>query len=126
MFHAPRQPIESGDNQNGELPLPSILQHQVEAGATSFAAGDANVGVFASDLKAPLLCEQTKVVQLVINALFRGADSGVYRAFPIHKCLLMLSSKMSDGLMNGRSRSISGNALPLSRETAEATIVLVS
>jgi hypothetical protein len=69
MFRAPRQPIESGDNQNGELPLPSILQHQVEAGATSLAPGNTHIRVLASDLKTSLLREQTKVVQLVINAL---------------------------------------------------------
>ena len=50
MFCASCHAVKRGDDNHAELPLPSILQHQVETGTTSFASRNADVGVLTDDL----------------------------------------------------------------------------
>jgi hypothetical protein len=106
VFYRTGHPVESGNDDYVEFPLPRILQHRVKAGATSFAAGDANVGVLASNFKPSLLGKFAEVVQLVVDALLRGTDSRVNRTSLHAKFLPMLLSRIFDGLMNGGIRSI--------------------
>jgi hypothetical protein len=69
VLRAPGKPVEGRDDDHCEFPLPGISQHSVEAGATSLIAGDAHVGIFDGYLIPALLCEQAKVVKLVVHSL---------------------------------------------------------
>jgi hypothetical protein len=66
---APGKPVEGGDDDNAELPLPRIAKHRIESGTPCLGATDADIGVLRDNLIPALLCEQTKVIQLVINPL---------------------------------------------------------
>jgi hypothetical protein len=110
MFCASGHPIKGRNNQDAELPLSGISQHGIQAWATSLAAGDTDVGVLTSNLKAPLFGENAEVVKLIVDALVGGAYPGVDRTFLNHRCLLMLSSRVLDGAMIGRTSLISSMA----------------
>jgi hypothetical protein len=69
MLRTSRDPIESGDNDHLKSLSPRILQHRVEAGTSSLASGDANVGVLARDLIPALYSELPQVIELVVYAL---------------------------------------------------------
>jgi hypothetical protein len=79
MFGASSHSVESGDDDHCELPLPSILQHQVKAGTPSLTTRYAYIGVLRCDFKSALLCEFAEVIQLVVDALLWATDSGVNR-----------------------------------------------
>jgi hypothetical protein len=98
-----RYPVKGGNDAHAELPLSGISQHGVQARATSLAAGDTDVGVLTSNLKAPLFGENAEVVKLIVDALVGGAYPGVDRTFLNHRCLLMLSSRVLDGAMIART-----------------------
>jgi hypothetical protein len=102
--------IKGGNNQHGEPPLSGVTEHRIQARATSLAARYTYVGVLRCDLKAPLLGENAEVVKLIVNALVWSGNSGVNRTFLHAKCLLMLSSRILDGAMIGRTWLISSMA----------------
>jgi hypothetical protein len=105
-----RYPVKGGNDAHAELPLSGISQHGVQARATSLAAGDTDVGVLTSNLKAPLLGENAEVVKLIVDALVGGAYPGVDRTFLHWRCSFTLSSRVLDGAMIGRTSLISSMA----------------
>jgi hypothetical protein len=110
MFCASGHAIKRAHNHHAESPPPCILQHGIQTWATSFAAGNAHIGVFGCDLISALLGENAEVVKLIVDALVGGAYPGVDRTFLNHRCLLMLSSRVLDGSTIGRTWLISSLA----------------